>query len=737
MAPLTPTLSPLRAARGPEPIGRCLAPEAGGRHPLPREEGRGEGPASRGLAPMLLVMVASLGTQASAESAGDPLAELLGGQEPPRLLASRPIEGTRLQLAALLFHGESGGQLPLAVLAAPWRAAAEGEAAPAVEVAVLVETDLASLLGPHRDPRLQLEAYLYALAPDGTLRAHLGRRLELHGHRLAAEVGSGLKLAGRLHLPPGTYSLRVLVREERSGAAGLEVMPLVVPGPREGVVLASPLLLAEPDRAWSWVAGQAAGEPPPFEVGGRPIFPSARPVLRPGEEVRGVVRLAAGKLPEAGAAFRLLDARGGRALEIPAALARLSQGEDLFEVSLTLPELPAGRYRLAGPGEDSELSVVVAAPGRAGEEGALTWLQVRPPPAVVAPGAGRAAREGDRRARAGPRREARRQYRRALELLAAGSPEAARTTLSAFEKQVVREAPYAAAEALGQAQQHLAGELIGREPRCLAPLFLLHFDLWREDLLRGDLYLASHQQGMVRTLIDLGLRHAAPGGRAAGTARAALLSLAAVLQEQGLHESARQAFERVLAAGGNDPATLLSLAFLAEGSARYGEAVAALARLVAAHPGHREGRLRLAINQRRTGDAAAAEARLRALAAQETADWVGPVAASELAQMLAQAGRLEEAVGVLEGFRARGADHRWLAVQLAHLLDRAGEPRRARQVLAELDSGAGPLGPSPRFLYRTPPREARESPRAILEAEAAAGLPDLAKALEEVRGGGP
>jgi predicted Zn-dependent protease len=459
-------------------------------------------------------------------------------------------------------------------------------------------------------------------------------------------------------------------------------------------------------------------------------------VLEAGEVLRALARLPATDPPPGPeATYRLLDQQGSLVTEIAAALEARPEGEGLFEVTLAVPEVPAGRYRLAGPGGAPELSVVVAGRGRLPGPGAASWLFVRPSPGGLVPGAG-ADRGHGSRARAAPRREARRGYTSALELLAAGSLEAARTALAAFEDEVVRNAPYAAFEALQEAELDLAAELVAAEPRSLAPLFLLHLDVWRDDLARGNTYLAGHQQGMVRGLIDLALGGNDDGSGPAPAGRAALVSLGALLQEQGLNQSARQAFERAVALGEDDAEALLSLAFLAEGEARYGEALDWLGRLVAARPEHREGRLRLAVNRARTGDRAGAEALLRQLTEEGAGDWIGPVAASELSRLLAAADRPAEAAAVLEACRARSAEDRWLAVQFAHLLDRLGEFHRGQAILHELDPGGGPLGPSPRYLYRTPPRTARESPRAALEAEAQAGAPGLAAALRRLPRGG-
>ncbi len=193
----------------------------------------------------------------------------------PRRQAS-PLE-RRLAIAADILAGEEGGNLPFSVMAVP----SPGP------VPVVVEVAGRDLLGGHTAPRLGVEIYAYALDAGSAVRGFLTQRVDVELAKVGATLyDTGLKFSGALELPPGEYSLRVLVRNAETGAQGLRSLPLKVPDAAAGPVLLPPLF-SQPGQ---WIvarqvrSGEAAEEPDPFVIGGHPFVPSVEPVLSAGAE---------------------------------------------------------------------------------------------------------------------------------------------------------------------------------------------------------------------------------------------------------------------------------------------------------------------------------------------------------------------------------------------------------------------------------------------------------------------
>ncbi len=295
-----------------------------------------------------------------------------------------------LAAGGLLLGGRPGGTIPAAVLAAPFQDAAGGLA----YVPVLIEVDGPRLLaGPRSQPAqpapaddkararsstaaksskpgpgapaapaqevLAAEIYAYAVDEAGEIRGHFAETLGLDPAKAGpALAGGGLKYFGHLDLPPGSYRLRVLVRNAGSGAYALSEVALAVPA-ATGPALLPPLF---PEPAGRWLLAReterAGGRqvPYPFVLGDQPFMPAARPRLVAGQDAAvalvsygfgGAAAQAAARLltPEGGeaavAGLSLLgQERAGAADFWKAALhppAALAAGEYLLEVSLSDP----------------------------------------------------------------------------------------------------------------------------------------------------------------------------------------------------------------------------------------------------------------------------------------------------------------------------------------------------------------------------------------------------------------
>jgi VWFA-related protein len=258
--------------------------------------------------------------------------------------------------------GVESGSIRTSILAAPFQI---GAAAGPAYVPVLIEVDGSDLIaGTPAGAKLPAEIYAYALEPTGTVRDFFSQTVGLDLGKVAPALKqSGLKFFGHLDLPPGDYSLRVLVRNGATGASALRVVPLQVPDLKTsgGPVLLPPFF-PEPQGKWL-IVREAPREgdrqvPYPFMVGEEPYVPASLPVLAAGQEARmslvgynlgpGQVRVESKVLTQDGqdlgpADLRVLNRESGKATPemTPDRLlasfkpTRLQPGEYLLLVTLT------------------------------------------------------------------------------------------------------------------------------------------------------------------------------------------------------------------------------------------------------------------------------------------------------------------------------------------------------------------------------------------------------------------
>jgi VWFA-related protein len=250
-----------------------------------------------------------------------------------------------LQTARGLVTGEESGLLGTSVLAAAFQGGRDGTA----WVPVLVEVDGPSLLAGFEGWSVPVEIYGYAFDAQGQARDYFSQNVGLELLKTGATLKQGgLKFFGHLNLPPGEWSLRVLVRNAATGASGLRTVPVHVPEPGPESTALLPAFFPEPPGRWVMVreARPESGVDYPFVSGGTPYVPASLPRLSPGREA--AVSLVAYHLPpgEVQAEARL----------------RTSDGRDAGE----------GRLRVVGR--------------EAGTDGAERLSATFEPPASLAPG---------------------------------------------------------------------------------------------------------------------------------------------------------------------------------------------------------------------------------------------------------------------------------------------------------------------------------------------------------------
>lgn len=241
------------------------------------------------------------------------------------------LGATPTPVAALLVSGGEGGDLRLALGAQPLAPAGEAP----VPVLIVAEIEGASLLAGLDEGVAGVEVHVYAIDARGDVAAGFseGIRIEL-AQAGEAVRGGGVRHFGLLDLRPGTYSLRLLVRNRRTRAFGLRHGELVVGGP--GSAAPPPAVAAA---GGSWLEARSprlSGQELPTLAAGPPMV--AAQAVPPARAAPLPPRSAAEPAPQ-----RPLDRRGrARAAEIGAgyrrALATLAAG-DRFAAIAAMVEL--------------------------------------------------------------------------------------------------------------------------------------------------------------------------------------------------------------------------------------------------------------------------------------------------------------------------------------------------------------------------------------------------------------
>ena len=200
----------------------------------------------------------------------------------------------QFDLAELVVTGGDGrNDLPFTSLCLPFPSPGEKQT-----LGLVVQVPRASLPWSSSEP-LGLEVYGYAVADDGTVYDHLAQSLKLDPARADPQGrAQGLSLYGTFDVPPGRYTIRLLVREAASGKSSLRMLDVTVP-PYDGrAVFALPPLVLDEDERWLKLelgagsraksAGAGAGAAP-FQLDARPFVPRTSFEVRPGSKERLVL----------------------------------------------------------------------------------------------------------------------------------------------------------------------------------------------------------------------------------------------------------------------------------------------------------------------------------------------------------------------------------------------------------------------------------------------------------------
>ncbi|MFP5284706.1 MAG: VWA domain-containing protein, partial [Thermoanaerobaculia bacterium] len=280
--------------------------------------------------------------------------------------------------ASQIMSDEDSGPIDASVMVAPFRSSGDFAYVP-----VVIEVDGPALLAGKQGATLPAEIFVYAMDEAGNVQDFLTQTMGLDLAKVQGVLQqSGLKFFGHLDLPPGRYSVRVLVRNGATGAHGLRVVPLEVPAFAQAAPVLLPPFFPEAPGRWLMVREQPRGEqkdvPYPFMLKDQPYIPSSKPVIGPGQatqvslvgynlgsgdvQVRAQVFGADGKEVAPGQIQVLGRESGGAA------------GPDRLVGTFTVPNLQPGEYTLqvtlsAGGQADTSTARFVVGGGAAARSG--------------------------------------------------------------------------------------------------------------------------------------------------------------------------------------------------------------------------------------------------------------------------------------------------------------------------------------------------------------------------------
>jgi tetratricopeptide (TPR) repeat protein len=324
-------------------------------------------------------------------------------------------------------------------------------------------------------------------------------------------------------------------------------------------------------------------------------------------------------------------------------------------------------------------------------------------------------------------------YRKILAIWAGGQTQRAAVDLMALETSVVSDEDPGSRKRLLQAEQAVIHEVGAANLETLVPIAMLHHETYRRYLgegARGHALVLGHARGMTRDLAILYREQSGSEGAALVSSRI-LTSLGGMLQQAAQQLPAADMFQLAAEMDPRNTAALLGLATVLEKNARYEPAVDTLRRLLAADPEHAEGKLRLAVNLHRLEKTAEALPLLQEVAASKGDDWVVSLAVQELADLHREKGKLDAARSVLEAGIERYPNDPRLYVQLASVLDRAGQARTAQDMMEKVMAlKQQPPETAARFLYNTVREETFQAARRFLDENAQSRLSVLAQALD-------
>lgn len=215
------------------------------------------------------------------------------------------------------------------------------------EVPVIVEVEGKSLLEDAKATSLSAEFFVYAFDNQELIRDFAYQRVGFDLSKLHEKLmARGVKFYCTLNLPPGDYTIRVLVRAGGS-RNGFRSMPLHVPAAGEP----SATMAFHDTGEWVMVKApdRAGARPYPFSIEGKALIPSVVPVIAGGGPYDVAVLTYNVLADTLNVAAQIEDAAGA-AQRAPLSLVGRTSADDAGGVKLLFtfapPQLARGDYSL-------------------------------------------------------------------------------------------------------------------------------------------------------------------------------------------------------------------------------------------------------------------------------------------------------------------------------------------------------------------------------------------------------
>jgi tetratricopeptide (TPR) repeat protein len=613
-------------------------------------------------------------------------------------------------------------------------------------VPVMVQVAGGGLVSEDSEGQLPLEFYAYASSEEGEVKDFFGEKLTFDldavGHQIA---GTGVRFYGHLDLEPGDYAVRMMVRDARTGASSVEVVPLSVPDfSVEHLAVMPPLIPQGMDR---WVSVRENKERAglrvvdyPFMFKDQAFVPAVQPTFQSDQVVAvslvasssndgylevGSLILKADGTPAPGTHLRVLEREKieGTGLERMVAI---------FEV----PNLPGGDYSLVVTMSDPAVGTIESGTleFRLGQR--TTSSALFDPPRWMPDLSEIVKQLGPANPQAVPTKIDKRAvlagYKAVLSLMAEGRSMSAVLALAELETGSLSATnPMSSLAQIRRVQEKLLAAVSRDDPELILPAILLHREAYSQYRLREQSYLAVHARNTALRLIDE-YADRARAGNPEQLASRILTSMAPEVYESGAHISAMRMFDRAIELDQLNGVALTGLGFMLETTGReertptYEDAVALFERAVAAEPDLHEARLRLAVNLQRLERHAEAGREFNTLITSEgVPDWVTSLAFQEMATLYSGMGDWDQARKVLERGTERLPEETKLALQLSYVNERLQRQYQATRAIENARGG----GTAARYLYLQVPQPVSAEKAGKWKERAETQMSDLTRAL--------
>ncbi|MEM1245999.1 MAG: hypothetical protein AAGK22_06480 [Acidobacteriota bacterium] len=639
---------------------------------------------------------------------------LLAGAATPRA-SVEPLPGLRAEAAARLMAGEAGGNLAAAVAVGRLEnrdaeavlplsfEIGVGELRPARAPETLSPPESTETTRSGQEARPTLEIYVYALDAASAVLGHVAERLVLSDPRefRGLRYGGTLSFAAAPSLP---LELRVLLLETGASRSGLWTFRIDEEG-------RPPPRLEDPQTSRArpgWIdVGNIAPEVAPI---------AGPPVLTPGEHR---LRVVGRPLIAPDAKLLLVHRATNDSTTIPATFS--SSGE---AVQLSLPSLRSGPYRwqLEGTEDSGDLWVLrtsAAADARSPTTEKADWLDAaRWLESQRSRATALSLTSVDQVAPAEKLRE--RLFRVLRDFGRHWEPLRAARELTAAEHRAFRaELDRPAVETL---ERELLSEIADREARAsvaLMGLLVQAYELAREEDRFAD-------AGRYRRIAHELARSSDPSVHTQTARQLTRLSLS--LSQFGLWPSVQNELETAIELSPDQAAAHALLAGVLERQGAVEAARTSAQKAFELDRGLHRNRLRLAVLLRRLGAEERALDHFRSLLFEAEDDADRTLACQEIALVLKRQRRPTDAIEQLDSCLARTSRKTEIYPLLIHLLERAGQDRRARELAAT--PPPAPTVPTARLVYAEVPERLLTTVRESSERSLRLSAPALATVLE-------